>query len=126
VLAALKVFQLATLRAFFRLFTLRSVRVSASALVLSDSTCESIRELETFAILKGDRSLMCLAGASLTKKLPHYSTRCIDSDSFYNYVGIHDNISEEEQWTKTNFDRKGYCRRNQMLYQQESVSSWCI
>jgi hypothetical protein len=36
--------------------------------------------------------------------------RCIDSDSFLGYVGIHgsweDNISEEEQWAKINIDRK--------------------
>jgi hypothetical protein len=35
--------------------------------------------------------------------------RCIESDSFYGYVGIHelweDNISEEEQWAKINIDR---------------------
>lgn len=129
-LAALKVFQLATLGALFRLLTLRSAHVSASAIVLSDSTCERIREYETFPILKGDRSLACLAGAFLTKKLPHYSTRCIDSGSFYGYIFIHeswgDNISEEEQWTKINIDRKRYLRRSQMLYQQKSVCSSCI
>jgi hypothetical protein len=35
---------------------------------------------------------------------------CIESDSVYGYVGIHDswddNISEEEQWAKINIDRK--------------------
>jgi hypothetical protein len=35
--------------------------------------------------------------------------RCIESDSFYGYVGIRrswdDNISEEEQWAEINIER---------------------
>jgi hypothetical protein len=38
-----------------------------------------------------------------------HSIRCIKSDSFYGYVGIHesqeDNISEEQQGAKINIDR---------------------
>jgi transposase len=52
---------------FFRLFTLRSARVSALVIALSECSCERIRKLETCTILKEEIVGARLAGASVTK-----------------------------------------------------------
>jgi hypothetical protein len=52
---------------FFRLFILRSARVSALMIVLSDSPCEIIGNWKPCPILKEDIFGMRLAGTSVTK-----------------------------------------------------------
>jgi hypothetical protein len=72
VLATSKELQLATLK-FFHLFTLCSARVSALVLVLSDGSCERIGKWETCSICERRQIVGShLAGASVTKILPHY------------------------------------------------------
>jgi hypothetical protein len=84
---------------FSRLFPLFSARASALVIVLRDSSCEIIGKRETSAILKGT-DCWCAFSWSICDKNCHI-IRCIESDSFSGYVGIHEswegNISEEEQ-----------------------------
>jgi hypothetical protein len=78
VLATLKELQLGTLN--IHVFTLCSARVSASVIMLSDSSCERITKWETCPILKEDIVAVSLAGASVTKTAPllGVSRGCVD------------------------------------------------
>jgi hypothetical protein len=86
---------------FFCLLTLRSARVSILVIVLSDTLHERIGKWKTCLILKEDFSW------NICDKNGHI-IRCIESNSFYDYVGIHDSsediISKKEQWVKINTD----------------------
>jgi hypothetical protein len=73
-LATLKQLPLATLNVILLLFLYSLSRLSACVsllvilvMMLSDSPCERTRKWETCPILKEDRSLMRVAGASVTK-----------------------------------------------------------
>jgi hypothetical protein len=92
---------------FFRLFTLCSARVSALVIVLSDSRREKIGKWKTCPIVKKDNR-WCAFSWSICDKNCHI-VRCLESDFFWGYVGLHEaweeNISEEEQSVKINTDR---------------------
>jgi hypothetical protein len=81
---------------------------SALVIVLSEGSCEEIGKREICPILKEKRLLVSVYLEHLWQNC--HIIMCIESDSFWGYVGIHepweDITSEGENWANIDTDRK--------------------